>query len=276
MINLMIALCLVSQLKEIQPAKKMEIEIVTKQTDEYLLLTKNEPVSFSVEGPTYLRVYTRIIWPKGNLGSQIYKLILQENKRDESIITLESEESVVSKDNKGRTISKWRTFYIEVPEGSNHYRLTHWSSPNDTILVKFAYESPKKWTEVHATEYNATIEAVEEERILKYYELKKNEEITLRINGPARLRVISRLNYDERMIGDQNYTILVEDGGTTEKFALKGYKSQIITYKDRRNIVPSNARSFHMNLKEGTHVLRFTLTGTVAESAALRFLVESR
>lgn len=276
MISLMIALCFVSQLKEIAPAKKVQIEIVTRQTDEYLLLTKSEPVSFSVEGPTYLRVYTRIIWPKGNLGSQIYKLILQENKRDESIITLESEESVVSKDNKGRTISKWRTFYIEVPEGLNHYRLTHWSSPNDTILVKFAYESPKTWTEIHATAYSATIEAVEEEKILKYYELKRNDEVTLRINGPVRLRVISRLNYDEKMIGDQNYTIMVQDGGTTEKFSLQGYKSQIITYKDRKNVVPSNARSFHLNLKEGTHTLRFTLTGTLAESAALRFLVEAR
>ena len=276
MSNLMIALCIFLQLKDIQPARKTEIEIVTKQTDEYLLLTKNEPVSFSVEGPTYLRVYTRIVWPRVNPGSQLYKLILQENKRDETIHTFESEESTVSRDSKGRTISKWRTFYIEVPEGLNHYRLTHWSSPNDTILIKFAYESPKKWNEINATGYGTTLEAVEEERILKYYELKNGEEVTLRVNGPARLRVISRLNYDERMIGDQNYTIQVQDGGMTEKFALQGYKSQIITYQDRKNIVPSNARSFHLNLKEGMHTLRFSLTGTVAESAALRFLVEAR
>jgi len=272
----MIALCLFSQIKEINPSKKWEVEIVTKQTEDYLLLTKNSPMTFSVEGPTYLRVYTRIFWPKDKMGSQIYKLILQENKVDENIITMESEESSVTRDKKGRPLSKWRSFYIEIPEGLNNYRLTHWSSPNDTILVKFAYESPRKWTEIQASEYGTTIEAIEEEKILKYYELKRNDNITLNINGPTRLRVISRLNYDEKMIGDQNYTIGIEDGGNSEKFALKGYKSQIITYRDRKNIVPSSARSFHLNLKEGRHTLKFTLTGTIAESASLRFLVEEK
>jgi hypothetical protein len=276
MIKLMLALCLLSQIKEINPNKKWEVEIVTKQTEDYLLLTKNSPLTFSVEGPTYLRVYTRIFWQKDKIGSQIYKLILQENKIDENIITLESEKSDVTRDNRGRSLSKWRSFYIEIPEGLNNYRLTHWSSPDDTILVKLAYESPKKWNEIQASDYGATIEAIEEERILKYYELRRTDEISLSVIGPARIRVISRLNYDEKMIGDQNYTITVEEDGNIEKFAHKSYKSQIITYRDRKNIVPSNARSFHMNVNEGKHTLKFALTGTIAESAALRFLVEEK
>ncbi|UCD06305.1 MAG: hypothetical protein JSV98_03490 [candidate division WOR-3 bacterium] len=276
MVNLVMALCLFSQLQKIEPYKKWEIEIVTKKTDEYLLLVKNQPLSFSVEGPTYLRVYTRIVWPKGNLGSEVYKLILQENEIDEDIITFESEESNVSRDKRGRSLSKWRSFYIEVPEGMNNYKLTHWASPQDTILVKFAYESPKRWVEIPAAEYGAIIEAIEEERIVKYYELSNSRTVALRVNGPQRLRVIARLNYDEKMIGDQNYTLTVEENGKIERFPLKCYKSQMITYKDRKNIVPSNARSFHINLGAGTHILRFGLAGTVAESAALRFLVEEK
>ena len=276
MINLMIALCLFSQLQKIEPYKKWEIEIVTKKTDEYLLLVKNQPLSFAVEGPTYLRVYTRIVWPKGSMGSEIYKLILQENEIDEEIVTLESDESSVSKDKRGRPLSKWRSFYIEVPEGLNHYRLTHWSSPQDTILVKFAYESPKRWEEIPAAEYSSVIEAIEEERIVKYYELRNDRPVTVRLSGPQRLRIIARLNYDEKMIGDQNYTISVEENGKTEMFPLRCYKSQMITYKDRKNIVPSNARSFHINLGTGTHILSFRLAGTIAESAALRFLIEEK
>lgn len=276
MANLVMALCLVSQLQDIEPYKKWEIEIVTKKAEEYLLLTKNQPITFSVEGPTYLRVYTRIVWPKNNMGSEIYKLILQENEIDENIITLESEESSVTRDKKGRALSKWRSFYIEVPEGQNRYRLTHWSSPQDTILVKFAYESPKRWEDIAATEYGSIIEAIEEERIIKYYELNKSARVTVRVTGPQRLRVIARLNYDEKMIGDQNYTIVVEKDGKVENYALKCYKSQMITYKDRKDLVPSNARSFHINVGEGAHTLRFSLTGTIAESAAIRILVEEK
>jgi hypothetical protein len=69
---------------------------------------------------------------------------------------------------------------------------------------------------------------------------------------------------------------MVEEKDNTERYPLKCYKSQMITYEDRRNIVPSNARSFHINLGEGIHVLRFGLAGTIAESAALRFLVEEK
>jgi hypothetical protein len=276
MVNLIMALCLISQLQEIEPYKKWDIEIVTKKTEEYLLLTKNQPLSFSVEGPTYLRVYTRIVWPKNNMGSEIYKLILQENEINENIMTMESEESKVTRDRTGRSLSKWRSFYIEVPEGLNHYKLTHWSSPQDTILVKFAYESPKRWTEIAATQYNSIIEAIEEERIIKYYELNREGQVTVRVSGPQRMRVIARLNYDEKMIGDQNYTIAVEENGKVEKFPLKCYKSEMITYKDRKNLIPSNARSFNINIGEGTHTLRFSLTGTVAESGSLRFLVEEK
>jgi hypothetical protein len=276
MINLVMAVCLFSQLQKIEPYKKVEIEIITKKTEDYLLLVKNQPLSFTVEGPTYLRVYTRIIWPKDKMGSDVYKLILQENDMEEKIMNFESDESKVTKDMKGRMVSKWRSFYIEVPEGLNSYKLTHWSSPQDTILVKFAYESPKRWVEIPAAEYSAIIEAIEEEKILKYYELKKDGSIAVRANGPQRIQVIARLNYDEKMIGDQNYTINVEENGKVERFALKCYKSQMITYKDRKNLMPSNARSFYINLGEGSHILRFSLAGTIAESAALRFLVEEK
>lgn len=276
MITLLIIACIFSQLQDIEPYKKWEIEIVTKKTDEYILLTKDQPVAFTVEGPTYLRIYTRMLWPEGKQGSQIYKVILQENEIDEHIITLESEQSTVSKDQQGKPVSKWRSFYIDVPEGMNHYKVIHWSSPKDTILLKFSYESPKRWIEIPATDYTTVIETIEEEKILKYYMLATNEEVLLRMNGPAKLRVILRLNYDEKLMGDQQYTFIVDDNGDVEKHSLKCYKSQIITYKDRQDIVPSNARSIYINLNEDWHTLKFSFSGTTAQSVSLRFLTEEK
>jgi len=276
MIKFLAILCLFSQLQEIKPYKKWKVEIVTKKTEEYILLTKNQPITFTVEGPTYLRVYTRMLWSEEIKGSQIYKVILQENEIEERIITLESEISKVSKDQNGKPLSKWRSFYIDVPEGTNHYKIIHWLSQKDTILLKFSYESPKRCTDTPATDYNTVIETIEEEKIIKYYELKQDEEVTLRITGPAKLRIISRLNYDEKLIGDQNYTIVVDDNGKVEKFSLKCYKSQIITYKDRKDIVPSNARNVYINIKEGLHMLKFSLSGTLAQSVSIRFLTEEK
>lgn len=274
MIALLSILCIFSQIKDITPNIKWDLEIVTKKTDQYYLLTRDMPITFSVEGPTYLRVYTRVFWP-GNAGKQeLYKVILQENEIDERIITMESERSNVTTDSRGQPVSKWRTFYIEVPEGTNRYKITHWSSPNDSILLKFTYESPKEWRDIPAAGYSALLEAVEEEKLVKYYEVLRDKKVTLRVQGPVNLKIVSRLNYDMSMLGEQSYSVLVNDNGRSEQENAKSYKSDITVYENRPDIVPSNAHTFFINVGEGWHSLEFILKGTTAQSAALRFLRE--
>jgi hypothetical protein len=274
MIAFLSILCVFSQITDITPSKKWDLEIVTKKTDQYYLLTRNTPITFSVEGPTYLRVYTRIFWPVNAAKQELYKMILQENEIDERIITLESERSSVTTDTRGRPVSKWRTFYIEVPNGLNRYKITHWSSPNDSILLKFTYESPKEWRDIPAAGYSAHLEAVEEEKLVKYYEVLRDNKVTLRLQGPVNLKVVSRLNYDMTMLGEQSYSVLVNDNGRSEQENAKCYKSDVITYENRPDVVPSNAHTFYVTVDEGLHNLEFILKGTTAKSAALRFLRE--
>ncbi len=264
-------LCIFSQIKDITPAKTWNLEIVTKKADEYYLLTKDMPITFSVEGPTYIRVYTRIFWPGKASKKELYKVILQENAIDERLITLETERSDVTTDMRGRPVSKWRTFYIEVPEGMNRYKITQWASPNDSMLIKFTYESPREWHDIPAAGYSALLEAVEEEKLVKYYEVLRDKKVTLRLQGPVSLKVIARLNYDMSMLGEQSYSLLVNDNGRTEQENVKCYKSDIITYENRPDVVPSNAHTFYIRVDEGWHNLEFTLKGTTAKSAALRF-----
>lgn len=263
-----------AQIKEITPNKTWDVEIITKKTIEYTLLTKNSPVSVAVEGPTYIRVYTRIIWPKGKKGNQVYKLILQENELDERIIALETIASDVSRDQKGRLVSKWRSFYIEVPEGLNHYKIMHWASPNDTILMNFAYESPKTWQDIPATTFTTLLEAVEEEKVITYYELLKDGKITLKVTGPLKLKVVSRLSFDSNLMGDQPYTVIVNDNGLEKSHNMKCYRSETISYQNRKDVVPANARSFYYDVNAGSHTLQFTLAGTLANSVGLRFMSE--
>ena len=274
MIYFITIVCIFSQITDISPNEQYDIEIVTKKKDSYTLLVKNKPVTMTVEGPTYLRVYTRIPWYDKSAKHAIYKVILQENEIDEKIITLESEKSDVSKGRNGIPVSKWRSFFIEVPEGLNTYKLVHWSSPRDTILLKFDYESPKKWKDIAATEYLSVIDAIEEERFITYYELPHDGSVTLRIKGPVRLKVISRLNYDARTVGEQSYTLIVEDNDRTEKFSITCHKSETIVFENRKDIIPSDAKRSYINIEEGWHVLQFRLSGTIAQSLSLRFQVE--
>ncbi len=274
MIYLLTVLGIFSQITGITTNQTYEIEIVTRKMDTYTVLTKGQPVTITVDGPTYLRVYTRIPWTDRTQRGVLYKIILQENELEERIITFESEMSSVSKNTQGKPVSKWRSFYIEVPQGSNTYKITHWLSPSDTILLKFTHESPKKWRDIPATEYNTVIEAAEDERIIRYYELEHDATIALRIKGPTKLMVITRLNYDETMFGEQSYSLLAEDGATTERFQLKCHKSETVTYTDRQELIPSNIKRSYIDVSDGWHTIQFTLSGTTAQSVSVRFQVE--
>ncbi|MBN2620549.1 hypothetical protein JXB22_05595 [candidate division WOR-3 bacterium] len=271
MIQTLLLLCSIAQIKTVVPQHPWNIEIVTKKTQEYLLLTKQEPISLTVEGPTYLRVYTRILLPDKTHDDHLYKLILAEGPMDERIISFQTTRSTVTSDKHGTMVSKWRSFYIDVPEGMNTYTLTHWDSPRDTILVRFAYESPQPWNIVPATEYTTMLEMIEEERSTRYYELQKDDRVAVTVSGPTRLRITARLNYDETLFGEQSFTLGVSDNGSETTFPLKCYRSDTLHYQNRSDIVPSNARTAYLTIESGTHTLVFSMYGTLAKSAALRF-----
>ena len=274
MINSILVLCFIMQIKTVEPERPWNIEIVTTKTQEYLLLTKKEPITLTVEGPTSLRVYTRILLPSRTSGDHLYKLILAESPMEERIISFETALSAVTSDVHGTAVSKWRSFYIDVPDGENTYTLTHWTSPKDTILVRFAYESPQPWTIVGATEYQSTLETIEGGATTRYYELPKSEKVTVKVVGPTRIRITTRLNYDETLFGEQSFTLVANDNGTEVTFPLKCNRSDALIYQNRSDIVPSNARSVYLSLDEGMHSVTFTISGTLAKSVAVLFETE--
>ena len=274
MIHMLVIMCLFSQIKTILPEKPWEIEIVTRKTQEYLLLTRQDPITLTVDGPTDLRVYTRILIPDNGHKNQVYKLILTEGLLDEQIISYETDISLITTDQHGTPVSKWRSFYIHVPEGKNTYTLTHWTSPKDTILLRFAYESPEPWNDLRAITYHSLLSTVEDDKTVRYHLLKKDAPITVKLQGPTKLKVIARLNFDETLFGEQSFSIVIDDNGTVNSLPFQCHKSDDTQYTDRNDIVPSNIRTSTIPISTGSHTLVFTLSGTLAKSASLRFLVK--
>jgi hypothetical protein len=153
----------------------------------------------------------------------------------------------------------------------NTYTLTHWESPKDTILVRFAYESPEPWTMIPACEYHSVLETIEEEQTTRYYELTRDGPVMITVSGPTRVRVTARLNYDETLFGGQSFTLIARLNGQEMTFPLKCERSDDLHYENRDDIVPSNDRTLYIPLEKGTHTLYFTISGTLASSVALRF-----
>ncbi|HEX7321257.1 MAG TPA: hypothetical protein VF399_12985 [bacterium] len=276
MTGIILAALLCGQISSVKSASEVTIKIQTSQAESYHLVTKAQPLTVTAQGPTWLRVYTRIPWPAEDKGVKGYKLIMQENDVKEKFVTFETERSKVARLGSTR-LSKWRSFYINVPPGENMYRFILWTAPADSVLLKFAYESPAQWSDIVPAEYGEKLQAVEDEKIINYYETTRSKPIMLEITGPQKLKIISRLAYAMDMNNEQVYSIVVKENSRIVKNStFRAYRSETTSYQNRPDVVPSNPHSFYVNVKKGKHRFEITVGGSGTESAGLRCLVKQK
>lgn len=272
MSNLFLLFLLFNQTVSISPRAEVKIKIQTTKEESYVVLAKNQPVEIKATGPTWLRVYTRIFWSGEKKGTKTYKIILQEDDVRERFITQETEYSGVARFDKMR-LSKWRSFYINVPEGVHTYRFIYWRAPQDTILLRFTNEAPGKWQDIPALSYNSKLELVEDEKMIDYYEATTERPVILEITGPQKIKIVSRLNLLPNLPGEHFYSITVKEKDRKIKSVnFHCYRSETVYYRNRKDILPSNPHNFYLNIPSGTHRYEFIPEGNV--SLGLRFLTE--
>ena len=269
MFELVLFQLVIGQIKSTLPLPEIKVRIQTYQEDTYFLLGKDQPAEITVEGPTWIRVYTRIPWHEDWTGTKIYKIIQQTNGQQEKFITLESERSKVAKAGSIR-LSKWRSFFINVPKGLNTYRFVHWASPADSILLKYAFETPGKWSDLTPSGYSSKLELTEDERIIEYYEATDLKPVVLEVAGPRKIKVIARLNFTMAMPEDQYFTVDIKEKGRSVKTkSFRARRSETTVYRNLREALPSDPHVFYLDVRKGVHRYELFLSGFPG-SAALR------
>ncbi len=275
MIELILLNLLMNQAVPNDPQTAVKIRIKTYQEDTYYLLTDAQPLDVTVEGPTWIRVYTRLPWHPDWTGTKSYKLIRQENGQQEKFVSMETEYSKVARLGSVR-LSKWRSFFINVPKGRNTYRFIHWQSPSDSIFVKIAYESPGQWQELIPQSYAAKLELVEDERVIDYYEVGSEQPVIVDVSGPARIKFIVRFHCDPLQTQDRLFALTVKERNKTLKTAsFRVHRSETTSYRNRPETSPSNPRTLYLNVRKGNHRLELHLSG-VNDRAGIRAFTEQK
>lgn len=268
--NLFWLFILLGQTINVTPQYEAKIKIQPSKEETYTILTKNQPVEFKVSGPTWIRVYTRIPWTGEKKDTKIYKLILQEDDIKEKFITQETEYSSVARLDKIR-LSKWRSFFINIPPGVHTYHLVYWRAPSDSILLKFACESPGKWQDIPALSYNTKLNLIENEKITNYYEATPAKPVIIEITGPKKIKITSRLNLLTNAQVEELYIVMIKRNRKIVKtLNLRAYRSETVHYSERTDITPSNPHTFYLKVPRGTHRYEFWLNNGL--SCGLRFM----
>lgn len=117
---------------------------VGKKTRSYYLFTKDNPLSFVAEGPTKVKVPTRLIFNKDKLVPEQYAMQVFEDNTLKATHLFKSKPSGTTKYKENEVLIPGikKTFYIDVPNGSHIYSLV--PSTEKNILCRVLIEKIKE------------------------------------------------------------------------------------------------------------------------------------
>ncbi|MEO0081310.1 MAG: hypothetical protein ABIL25_03325 [candidate division WOR-3 bacterium] len=243
------------------------VSVVRRVELDYYLVTREKPLEFSVTGPEWLRVFTRLWLPVSGDSEYVYRLSLWQDDVERPL-EFRTRRSGSSYGPAGQPVGRWRSFYIEVPAGENRYRLVLNDAPASAVGVRFSFRKPAAWkaVELHGREL-FLVQAGNKERL---YELRPGESARVEIAGPCRVRIRTRLNYTAEMQGAQNFVLAVqEQDSAIDRKNLRVVRSTVASYENLTDVVPSSEATVRFALGEGVHPLVITLSGTFARSAGI-------
>jgi len=249
-------------------AGSADVSVVRRVDLDYHLVAAGRPLEFEVDGPTWVRAYTRAWWPPGEEGSRAYRLSLWQDEVERGL-SFETRRSSSSYADGGKAVGRWRSFYIQVPDGRNSYRLEVDDAPLDTVGVRFSFQRPRPWEGVELDLERRTLVQGETEET--FYRLEAGSPSWFSVTGPCRVKVKARLDFVPGMVGAQNFRMSVSEGDRVlaeDNFRVT--RSLAATYSGAAGTVPSVERTLRFKLGAGSHRLRAGLSGTLGPSAGFR------
>jgi hypothetical protein len=248
----------------------------------YYKLNRKNPLEFFVEGPTEVKVITRLDMEKFKRGAKVdYTVYCDKNQS----ITHFTRSAVLSRGIKfssgdeGR-IGAARSFNIEIPVGKHKIKLYLLDKDKNEIylrLMKKGAAVKEKSNRVAMTpqKYSTMVKILVKESEFDYYRIGDKDSLTLKVIGPATVKVLSRLEYDITMNGDKKYRIQVtEDGKLKNTFLLNTILSNSAVYaKLYAEKSLSRAEQFSIEVPPGQHFYNFKVLDS-GRSALLKFYID--
>jgi len=241
----------------------------------YYRFTEDEPLTFSVEGPTRVKILTRVRIPNDH-ETMGYGVTVS---RDGVPVETVEKQAYVKEGAFYIAFNMYRPgvirrIYIDVPTGRHGYELR--VADRNTVDARL-FEStrtrpplvsiaPSKFSDVEMLLYK--------EKELTYYRMSCTSKVVLDVVGPTTVKVNTRLLYGRTMMGDQSYLVGVEQEGQPEcLYRIDTEPSHSVLCRDRDDILPGALRHFALDVPPGAHTYTFRLADPTAEGAVIKFYI---
>jgi hypothetical protein len=263
--------------RSIAPARsgaKADI-LVGSKTLTYYRFDSVAPLVLSVEGPTRLKILTRVRIPNDR-EEETYAVTVT---RDGEHTSTEEFTAPVSTDAHYVSFNSYRPgvirrVYVDVPTGQHGYEIF---AAGDAVVdarpFESAAESPSR-VSIAPREYAAVETFYYRDKELTYYILTEDAPVVLDVVGPTTIKVNTRLIFDQTMQGGQSYVLGVREYGEPEQlYKIETEPSETVTSRDRSDIIPGALRHFMLEVGKGARTYEFRLADTVGGAVALKFYI---
>jgi len=209
-------------------------------------------------------IYSRTIMASPDKKNKKYGFRVTINDNEPVQLKYKKEGSdVTSLERPGWSYSKSGIWYFYLPIKENGYKIK--IEPLDKKpIIYLRLTSNKIKTNGNFTQVIKTvnqqnrIDIVTNEKKRKYYMLTGENQQLFEIQGPAKVRVFSRMKFDNNRLIDNYYIFVREDGIDLGTYYFQTEKSTESSVLDSKEII-SKWRSLWLTIPEGKHYYTFTL-----------------
>ena len=209
-------------------------------------------------------IYSRTIMASPGKKNKKYGFRVTINDNEPLLLKYKKEKSdVTSLERPGWNYSKSGIWYFYLPIKENGYKIK--IEPLDrkpVVYMRLTSHSIKKkgsFSEVIKTvNHQDRIDIVTNEKKRKYYILNGENQQLFEIQGPSKVRVFSRIKFDNNRLIDDYYIFVREDGIDLGTYYFQTEKSTESSVLDSKETV-SKWRSLWLNIPDGKHYYTFSL-----------------
>ena len=241
--------------------EKKEILVISDKRRVYTVLD-NDSLVYDVYGPARLELISR--YPVNNKTKKSqkfsYTLFIDNEKPIMINHRYKIQRSIRSVQHPNHYFTYSGNYFFNISEGNHRIILKPSEDKRYPVLLRMLKKDfdkvAKNRNELTPMVFQSNYKVMVEGKPVSYYQLSKNRPLQLDIDGSRKLRILSRLVFDEYMGSNETYRLRVKNGkkvlGTYFLSSERSSTSYIVDIKDK---VPGKWRTCEIDIPAGKQII---------------------
>ena len=254
---------------------------IGKKSSTYHVATSTEPLAIQVQGPTSIRILSRRLFDSDPPETPItYRVCLEIDGVTIQTVERTATTSSTARLAGGKSIGSLERATVRIPEGAHRVLLYPLGEGTRVALRLFHRDARAKkvrYVPFAPESYERPIVLHSGDSEVVYYRFTPDVPAKFSVNGPVRMKALTRLDFNHERGYSKTYAIQVSiDGELQQTSRLTSKASSTSIYPDQPDITPGVGKELMIDVPDGRHEISIALVSTTANAASLRLLIPEK